>query len=73
MKTKSFIPSVVKFKNSKKATDYWSMLFIGLVFLSSISCFLFANHIHRAQTNHLSDATDKISSMKVDIDHSSKS
>ncbi|ETX10785.1 hypothetical protein MUS1_12475 [Marinomonas ushuaiensis DSM 15871] len=73
MKTESFIPSTEKNKSSKKATDYWSMLFVSLIFLSSISCFLFANHTDRAQANTLSDTTGKISMMKIDIDHSSKS
>jgi len=73
MKTRSFIPATEKYKSSKKATDFWSILFISLIFLSAISCFLFANHSNRTQANNLSDATDKISTMKVDIDHNSKS
>lgn len=59
MKTKSFIPATVKCKSSKKSTNYWSMLFISLVFLSSIGCFLFANHTNRTQVSHLSGTIDE--------------
>ena len=73
MKTKSFVPSPKRYTNDKKPTDYWGMLFIGFIFLSSMSCFLFANHSDQQTSNSLSDSTNKISTMIIDTDQSSKS
>ena len=73
MKSKNFIPSPKQCPNSKKTTDYWGMLFIGFIFLSSMSCFLFANHSDRHAANRLSDSAHKISNTIIDTDQSNKS
>ncbi|PYF84034.1 hypothetical protein DFP75_10153 [Marinomonas alcarazii] len=44
MKSKNFVQPHHNYAETKKTTDYWGMLFIGFIFLSSMSCFLFANH-----------------------------
>jgi hypothetical protein len=72
MKSKNFIPSH-KRTNDKKSIDYWGMLFIGFIFLSSMSCFLFANHSDRHAANRLSDSAHKISNTIIDTDQSNKS
>ena len=73
MKTKSFVPSPKRYTNDKKPIDYWGMLFIGFIFLSSMSCFLFANHSDRQSSNSLSLTTYQISTRIIDTDQSSKS
>ncbi len=44
MKTKSFISSIAH-KDHKTTPDYWGMLFISFILLSTFSCFFFANHL----------------------------
>ena len=73
MKHKSFIPSPKRYINDKKPTDYWGMLFISFIFLSSMSCFLFANHGNRQASNSLSLTTHQISTTIIDTDQSNKS
>ena len=73
MKTKSFVPSPKKYADSKKPVDYWGMLFISFIFLSSMSCFLFANHSDRQASNNLSLNTQQIKTTTVDADQSRKS
>ncbi len=70
MKHKSFIPSPKRYINDKKPTDYWGILFISFILLSSVSCFLFANHGDRQSTNNLSLNTLQISSKVIDLDQS---
>lgn len=54
MKSKNFVQPPSDHAENKKTTDYWGMLFIGIIFLSSMSCFLFANHSDRQVSNNLS-------------------
>ncbi|NVK73563.1 MAG: hypothetical protein HWE24_08795 [Oceanospirillaceae bacterium] len=71
MKTKSFIQPSQQYTNDKKPTDYWGMLFVSFIFLSSISCFLFANHSERSP-NSLPLTSHQISATAIDLDHNSK-
>lgn len=73
MKTKIFIPSPKRYTNDKQLTDYWGILFISFIFLSSISCFLFANHSDSKKSQNLSANDHKASTVIVDADQSSKS
>lgn len=73
MKSKSFVPSSKQHPQDKKATDYWGMLFVGFIFLSSMSCFLFANHSSKQATNNLLDSKQTISVMITDPDQHQKS
>ena len=70
MKTKIFVPSPKRYTNDKQPTDYWGILFISFIFLSSISCFLFANHSDRQVSNNLSFSNY---STIIDTDQSSQS
>jgi len=74
MKTKNFVPPTKKYSRDKKTIDYWGMLFVSFIFLSSISCFLFANNIDRQPPpRNVSDSTKAISNMMIDIDQRGKS
>ncbi|NLQ16676.1 hypothetical protein HGG82_03425 [Marinomonas sp. M1K-6] len=73
MKTKSFVPSSKQHPNDNKTTDYWGMLFVGFIFLSSMSCFLFANHSGKQTTNSLSDSRQAISVIITDPDQRQES
>lgn len=72
MKSKSFIPSPKRYTDPKKPTDYWGVLFISFILVSSMSCFLFANHSDK-NIHTLSDTAPPLSTMIVDLDQSSKS
>ncbi|RBO83368.1 MULTISPECIES: hypothetical protein [Marinomonas] len=73
MKTKAFVPATKLNKRDSKATDYWSMLFISFIFISSISCFLFANHVNKPNTSSASSTSLKISTQIIDADQQRKS
>lgn len=73
MKTKNYIPQPQRDNNGKKSADYWGMLFVSFIFLSSISCFLFANNIDRQSSRSVSDSEKVISNPMVDLDQKSKS
>ncbi|WP_111638401.1 hypothetical protein [Marinomonas shanghaiensis] len=73
MKSKSFVPAPKRYQDDKKPKDYWGMLFISFIFLSSMSCFLFANHGDRQTSNRLSDSIQDISTKMIDTDQRSKS
>lgn len=73
MKTKRFIPSTIQNRVSKKSTDYWGMLFIGFLFLSAVSSFLFANHTDRSHSNNVSSSTHEINTTITDSDQSRNS
>jgi hypothetical protein len=72
MKTKTFVPSIKRY-NTKKTIDYWGILFVGFIFVSSIGCFLFANNVDRQLSHNVSDVMKKPSSMMIDIDQKRKS
>jgi hypothetical protein len=72
MKTKKFISSTINTNNSKKSPDYWGVLFISFIFLSTISCFLFANHTDRSHLNSASSSAHVISATITDIDQQRK-
>ncbi len=73
MKTKSFVPSTKRYNCTKKTTDYWGILFIGFIFFSSISCFLFANNINQQHSRNVSDSIKEPSNMMIDIGQKRKS
>lgn len=56
MKTKNFIPATVTHRDDKKP-DYWGVLFVSFIFISSMSCFLFANNVSQPSNASVSDAT----------------
>ncbi|MBR7888320.1 hypothetical protein J9B83_05125 [Marinomonas sp. A79] len=59
MKTKTFIPANPN-KADHKKIDYWGVLFVSFIFVSSMSCFLFANNIDHPDENTLSDSSTVI-------------
>ena len=73
MKTKSFVPPTKSYNNTKKTTDYWGMLFVAFIFLSSISCFLFANNVDRQSTRSVSDSMKGQSYKVIDTDQRARS
>ena len=44
MKAKVFVSQVNQYKEVKKTIDYWGILFVGLVFTASLSCFFIDSH-----------------------------
>ncbi len=73
MKTKAFVPATKHNKQDNKASDYWSMLFISFIFISAISCFLFANHVNKPNTSSVSSVPVEISTQIIDTDQQRKS
>ncbi|MCB5160822.1 hypothetical protein [Marinomonas algarum] len=68
MKTKNFIPATSAAHRDDKKTDYWGVLFVSFIFISSMSCFLFANNVSQPSNSNVSDAT----ALQVDTTISSR-
>ena len=73
MKTKSFVSSTSNTKSGKKTPDYWGIIFISFVFLSTFSCFLFANHMDQSIPNRIGYSALEINVIITDIDQQQKS
>ena len=73
MKTNAFVPASKPHKVARKASDYWSMLFISFVFIASMSCFLFANHANQTTASNTLKETLPVTSSLIDTDQRRKS
>lgn len=59
MKTKVFVPTLSQSQKTKSKKDYWNLVFVSLVFITSISCFLFDSY---------QEQTLKVSSNEISLD-----